>query len=63
MKVDLRDLGVLLWHSELRVWHCHCSGLGLIPGQGTYVCCRYSQKGGGEGERSSKIINTEQDRS
>ena len=41
--------GVPLGHSGLRVWCCHCSGLGssygvgLIPGLGTSTCCRCSQ--------------------
>ena len=34
-----------MWHSRLRVWHCHCSSsghccdVGLIPGLGTSACC------------------------
>ena len=36
---------VLLWHSGLRIWCCHCSvsgsccGVGLIPGLGTPTYC------------------------
>ena len=39
-----------MWHSELRIQHCHCSslsyccGMGLIPGQGTSTCCEHGQK-------------------
>ena len=27
-------LGVLLWCSRLRIWQCHCSGLGHCHGVG-----------------------------
>ena len=27
--------GVPLWHSRLRIWHCHCSGLGHCCGIGS----------------------------
>ena len=36
--------GVLLWHSQLSIWHCHCSGsgcccgMGSIPCPGTFTC-------------------------
>ena len=36
--------GVLLWHSGLRIWCCHCScsgchcATGSIPGPGTSTC-------------------------
>ena len=39
------SVGVFLWVSGLRSWHCHCCGLGhccgvgLIPGLGTSPCC------------------------
>ena len=26
------------------IWHCHCYGSGLIPGQGISACCRRGQK-------------------
>ena len=45
-----RQKGVLMWHSELRILHCHCKGLGRccgvgsIPGPGTSTCYRHSQK-------------------
>ena len=29
---------------DLVFWWCHCSSLGSIPGPGTFMCCRYSQK-------------------
>lgn len=29
---------------RLRVRHYHCYGTGLIPGPGTFTCCRHSQK-------------------
>ena len=41
---------VPLWHSGLRIQHCHCSGLdhccgpGSLPGPRTSTCCRQSQK-------------------
>ena len=41
---------VPLWCSKLRIWCCHCSGLGhhyglgLLPGLGTSTCHRCSQK-------------------
>ena len=43
-------LGVLLWHSGLRIQHCHCSSLGrccgmsLVPGPSTSSCLTHSQK-------------------
>ena len=42
--------GVFLWCSGLRIWHCHCSGLGnccgvgLIPVPGTSIYCRCGLK-------------------
>ena len=42
--------GVLLQHSGLRIWHCHCSslghchGLGSIPGPGTPTHCGNGKK-------------------
>ena len=41
---------VLVWHSRLKIWCCHCMGLGhccgtgLIPGLGTSECSGCSQK-------------------
>ena len=38
---------VLLWQSGLRIWHCQCCGLGLIPGLGTstyYWCGQKKRK-------------------
>ena len=41
--------GVPLWHSRLRIQHCHhsglgcCCGAGLIPGLWTSTCCRHGQ--------------------
>ena len=43
-------LGVPLWHSGLRTWHCHCNslghccGVGLIPGPGISLCHGHRQK-------------------
>jgi len=61
--IDLRDLHsphaflkifvlweFLLWHSGLKIQHCHSCGIGCssssdsIPGPGTSICCGYSQK-------------------
>ena len=45
---------VLLWHSGLRIWHYHCSGLGCccgadsVPGLGSFTCC-------GRGQKNKKI--------
>ena len=36
--------GALLWSSGLRIWHCHCYGMGSIPGLGTFTYCGYSRK-------------------
>ena len=41
--------GVPLWCTKLRIWHCHCRGLGcwgsgLIPAPGTSTFHRYGQK-------------------
>ena len=39
-----------MWHSGLRIWHCHCNGsggccgVGSIPGPGTSTCLKHSQK-------------------
>ena len=44
------DRGVPLWHMRLRIQSCHCSGsgcchgTGLIPGLGTSICHKCSQK-------------------
>ena len=43
---------VLLWHSRLRIWHNHCSGLGQCCGTGSLawelpLCCRCGPKKGG----------------
>ena len=44
-----RKIGVL-WHSRLRIWHCHCNssgcccGVGLIPDLEISTCCEHSQK-------------------
>ena len=57
--------GVPLWHSGLRIWHCHCSSLGhcsgvsLIPGLGTYICYAYSLKKKEEEKESSTIIGSD----
>ena len=37
-------MGVPWWLSVLRIWHCHCSGLGSVPGLGTSTCHRHNQK-------------------
>ena len=29
-----------LWLSRLRIWHCHCCGMGSFPALGTSTCCR-----------------------
>ena len=53
-------MGVLLWHSGLRVWHYYCSSsghccdVGLIPGLGTSTCHGHSQK---KKERERKEIH------
>ena len=45
-----REAGVPLWHSRLRIWHCHCSSLdhccgsGSILGLGTSICHGHSPK-------------------
>ena len=36
--------GALRWHRRLKIWHCHCRGVGLIPGPETSICCGCSQK-------------------
>ena len=44
------NVGVSLWYSGLKIWHCHCSSLGpccgvaLIPGPGTSICHRSGKK-------------------
>ena len=45
-KKKRRRREILLWHSQLRIWHCHCGGLsrccymGSVPGPGTSSRCR-----------------------
>ena len=40
--------GVPWWCRVLKIWHCHCSGLGhcrdvgLITGQGIFACCGHA---------------------
>ena len=47
---NLLSMGVPWWLSELRIWHCHCCGLGhccgvgLIPGPGISACHRQTHK-------------------
>ena len=36
--------GVPWWPSRLRIWHCHYSRVGSIPGPGTSTCCGQGQK-------------------
>lgn len=44
-----KGLGVLLWHGELRIQHCCCSGsslccgTGSILGLGTSTCCKHGK--------------------
>ena len=44
------SLDILLWCSQLWIWHCHHSGLdyywgiGSIPGLGTSSCCGCGEK-------------------
>ena len=46
----VKNLGVLLWHSQLRIRYYHCNGLGCcygtgsVPVLGTFICCGHSQK-------------------
>jgi len=41
--------GVLMWHSVLKIWCCHCSGLGCYCGtvwslaHNFHTCCKCSQ--------------------
>lgn len=44
-------IGVPLWLSGLRIWHCYCNsvlnrccGSGSIPGPGTFTCLQHGQK-------------------
>ena len=37
-------IGVLLWHSGLRIQHCHCCGTGSVPGLGISTCHRHVRK-------------------
>lgn len=37
-------MGVLLWWRGLRIQHCHCYGIGLIPGPGASICHGTGQK-------------------
>ena len=42
--LNVNDVGVPQWLSGLRTQHCHCYGLGLIPGLGTSACHGCGQK-------------------
>ena len=50
VEIIIAPVTVPLWHSELRVWHCHysssghCFGAGSIPGPETSACCGHGQK-------------------
>ena len=54
IKRKSRGCGVLLWHSRLRIWHCHCNSLGLIPGLGTSTCHKCIKKKRRRRERKKK---------
>ena len=47
---EYKRYGVPLWHSRLRIQHCHCSnsghccGMGLLPGMETSPCHGCGQK-------------------
>ena len=49
-KSVFKNCPVLLWHSRLRIQHCHCSSLGLcygvgsIPGRENFTCCGWAKK-------------------
>ena len=51
----VKNFGVLLQHSGLRIQCCHCTGLGhcygvgLIPGLGTFTSLGWAWGGGGGG--------------
>ena len=36
--------GVHWWLRGLRMWHCHCCGMGSIPSPGNSICWRWGQK-------------------
>ena len=38
------DSGVPLRQNRLKIQCCHCSGTGLIPGQGSSTCCKCDKK-------------------
>ena len=38
VKVIKNKQEFLLWHSRLKIPHCHCCGAGLIPGPRTSTC-------------------------
>ena len=61
--LELWSGGVPLWHSRLRIWHCHsscsghCCGTGLIPGLRTSTCCGSSQKKKKKKEKELRFWN------
>ena len=36
--------GIPHWLSELRIWCCHCFGVGSVPGPETSACRRHHKK-------------------
>ena len=36
-------MGSSLMAWQLRIWHCHCCGTGLVPGSGSFTCHGHSQ--------------------
>ena len=54
--------GIPLWHSRLKIQHCHCSssdhccGVRLISGLGTFACHRGGQKKKKKKKKKKKTI-------
>ena len=51
-------LGVPWWLNGLRIWHCRCCGVGLIPGPGIFMCrrCKKKKKRKKERKKSTEFL-------
>ena len=49
--------GAPLWFSGLRIQHCYCSGLGLIPGLGTSTGQEHSKHKTKQNKQTKKPEN------
>ena len=46
-------MGFLWWFSSLKIWPCHCCGMGLIPGPGTSICWEHAKNNNKENRKGN----------